>query len=153
MGVTTLVWGWSTGRSWLAGVGAGIGAAFALPVAAALIGVVAVGGRLRDRVDALLAAAAAYVLVSLPGRARSEDPDIGSIWLMLQQTGAGASTTTRNLAQLVVLAAAVGAVWWIVRRSGRPTVLTSARAGENTELDRHQIFGAVADGASGAPLK
>jgi hypothetical protein len=129
VGVVTLVWGWSTGRSWLAGVGAGIGAAFALPVAAALIGVVAVGGRLRDRVDALLAAAAAYVVVSLPGRARSEDPDIGSIWLMLQQTGAGASTTTRNLAQLVVLAAAGGAVWWIVRRSGRPTVLTSARAG------------------------
>ena len=36
VGVAVLLWGWATGRPWLAGVGAGIGAAFALPVAAAL---------------------------------------------------------------------------------------------------------------------
>ena len=36
----------------------------------AFVGVLAVGGRLRDRVDALLAAAAAYVVITLPGRAQ-----------------------------------------------------------------------------------
>ena len=87
VGVAVLLWGWVTGRTWLAGVGAGIGAAFALPVAAALAGVLAVGGRTRDRVDALLAAAAAYVVVTLPGRARTEDPDVGSIWQLFPQTG------------------------------------------------------------------
>ena len=129
MGVAVLLWGWTTGRAWLAGVGAGVGAAFALPVAVAFVGVVAVGGRLRDRVDALLAAAAAYVVVTLPGRATAETPDIGSIWFLLARTGPGASTTTRTVVQVVVLALAAGAVWWLVRRAGRPTPLTTARAG------------------------
>ena len=31
--------------------------------------------------------------------------------------------------QVVVLALAAGAVWWLVRRAGRPTPLTTARAG------------------------
>ncbi|HSU02436.1 MAG TPA: hypothetical protein VLK03_07810 [Nocardioides sp.] len=129
VGVAVLLWGWATGRSWLAGVGAGIGAAFALPVAVALLGVVAVGGRLRDRVDAVLAAAAAYVVVTLPGRARAEEPDIGSVWLLLQQAGVGESRTSRAVVQLLVLAVAAVAVGWMVRRAGRPSVLTSARAG------------------------
>jgi len=129
VGVAVLLWGWATGRSWLAGVGAGIGAAFALPVAVALVGVIAVGGRLRDRVDALLAAAAAYVVVTLPGRARVEEPDIGSVWLLLQQAGVEGSRTSRAVVQLAVLALAAGAVWWLLRRAGRPSVLTSARAG------------------------
>ena len=77
----------------------------------AFVGVVAVGGRARDRVDALLAAAAAYVVVTLPGRAQGEDADTGSIWLLLQQAGIDASTTTRYVVQLVVLAAAGAAVW------------------------------------------
>jgi uncharacterized membrane protein len=133
VGVAVLLWGWTSGRPRLAGVGAGIGAAFALPVAVAFVGVVAVGGRLRERVDALLAAAAAYVVVTLPGRARTEDPDIGSIWLLLQQLGLGGSRTSRAVVQLLVLVAAAGAVAWLVRRSprrsARPTPLTSARAG------------------------
>jgi hypothetical protein len=129
VGVAVLLWGWTWGRPWLAGVGAGIGAAFALPVAVALIGVVAVGGRLRDRVDALLAAAAAYVVVTLPGRARVETPDLGSVWLLLDQLGLGGSTVSRTLVQLAVLAGAAGAVWWLVRRDGSPTPLTTARAG------------------------
>ena len=129
VGVAVLLWGWATGRSWLAGVGAGIGAAFALPVAVALLGVVAVGGRLRDRVEAVLAAAAAYVVVTLPGRARAEEPDIGSVWLLLQQAGLGESRTSRAVVQLLVLAVAAVAVGWMVRRAGRPSVLTSARAG------------------------
>ena len=129
VGVAVLLWGWTTGRPWLAGVGAGVGAAFALPVAVAFVGVVVVGGRLRDRVDALLAAAAAYVIVTLPGRATGETPDIGSIWFLLARTGPGASTTTRTAVQVVVLALAAGAVWWLVRRAGRPTPLTTARAG------------------------
>lgn len=129
VGVAVLLWGWATGRGWLAGVGAGVGAAFALPVAVAFVGVVAVGGRLRDRVDALLAAAAAYVVITLPGRGAVADPDIGSVWLLLQQAGVGISTTTRSVVQLAVLAAAAGAVGWLVRRSGRPTALTTARAG------------------------
>ncbi len=130
LGVAVLLWGWTTGRSWLAGVGAGIGAAFALPVAVAFVGVVAVGGRLRDRVDALLAAAAAYVVITLPGRARVEEPDIGSIWLLLQQAGVGGSRTSRSVVQLAVLALAGGAVWWLVRRGGgRSRALTTARAG------------------------
>lgn len=69
--IAIVLWGWTTGRPWLAGVAAGVGAAFALPVAAALAGVIAVGGRNRDRVVALGAAGAAYVVVSLPGRAGS----------------------------------------------------------------------------------
>ena len=129
VGVAVLLWGWTTGRSWLAGVGAGVGAAFALPVVAALLGVVAVGGRWRDRVDALLAAAAAYVVVTLPGRARVQEPDVGSVWLLLQQAGVGAPRTTRWVVQLAVLALAGAAVGWLLRRSGRPTPLTSARAG------------------------
>jgi hypothetical protein len=129
VGVAVLLWGWATGRSWLAGIGAGIGAAFALPVAAALVGVVAVGGRLRDRMDALLAAAAAYVVVTLPGRAQVEAPDIGSVWLLLEQAGAGGTRTSRTVVQLLVLSVAAAAVWWLVRRAGRPTALTSARAG------------------------
>jgi hypothetical protein len=129
VGVAVLLWGWTTGRAWLAGVGAGVGAAFALPVAVAFVGVIAVGGRLRDRVDALLAAAAAYVVVTLPGRATAETPDIGSIWFLLARTGPGASATTRTVVQALVLALAAGAVWWLVRRSGRPTPLTTARAG------------------------
>jgi hypothetical protein len=129
VGVAVLLWGWTSGRTWLAGVGAGIGAAFALPVAVALVGVLAVGGRLRDRLDALLAAAAAYVAVTLPGRARVETPDVGSIWLLLDQLGFGGSTTSRTLVQLAVLAVAGGAVWWLVRRAGRSTPLTTARAG------------------------
>ena len=129
VGVAVLLWGWTTGRAWLAGVGAGVGAAFALPVAVAFVGVLAVGGRLRSRVDALLAAAAAYVVVTLPGRATVETPDIGSIWFLLARTGPGASATTRTVVQVVVLALAAGAAWWLVRRAGRPTPLTTARAG------------------------
>ena len=129
VGVAVLLWGWTTGRAWLAGIGAGVGAAFALPVAAALLGVVAVGGRWRDRVDTLLAAAAAYVVVTLPGRARAEEPDVGSVWLLLQQAGVGGSRTSRWIVQLAALALAAAAVWWLVRRSGRHTSLTSARAG------------------------
>jgi hypothetical protein len=129
VGVAVLLWGWATGRSWLAGVGAGIGAAFALPVAVAFVGVIAVGGRLRDRVDALLAAAAAYVVITLPGRAHVQEPDIGSVWLLLRQAGVGGSPTSRAVVQLLVLAMAAVAVWWLVRQAGRPTVLTSARAG------------------------
>lgn len=129
VGVAVLLWGWTSGRPWLAGVGAGVGAAFALPVAVAFVGVVAVGGRLRDRVDALLAAAAAYVVVTLPGRATAETPDIGSIWFLLARTGVGGSTTARTVVQVVVLALAAGAAWWLVRRAGRADALTSARAG------------------------
>ena len=129
VGVAVLLRGWTSGRGWLAGIGAGIGAAFALPVAVAFVGVVAVGGRLRDRVDALVAAAAAYVVVTLRGRGTVQDPDLGSIWLLLDQAGAAGSTTTRTVVQLGVLAAAAGAVWWLVRREARPTPLTSARAG------------------------
>jgi hypothetical protein len=129
VGVAVLLWGWTTGRAWVAGVGAGIGAAFALPVAVAFVGVVAVGGRARDRVDALLAAAAAYVVVTLPGRAQGEDADTGSIWQLLQQAGVDASATTRYAVQLVVLAAAGAAVWRWVLRGGRTTARTSARTG------------------------
>ncbi len=129
VGVAVLLWGWTTGRSRVAGIGAGIGAAFALPVAVALVGVIAVGGRLRDRVDALLAAAATYVVVTLPGRARVEVPDVGSIWLLLQQAGVGGSRTSRAVVQLAVLALAASAVWWLVRMAARPTALTVARAG------------------------
>ena len=129
VGVAVLLWGWTTGRAWLAGVGAGIAIAFALPVAVAFVGVISVGGRLRDRVDALLAAAAAYVVITLPGRARIDDPDIGSVWLLLQQSGVGGSRTTRWIVQLVVLAVAAAAVTWLVRRSGAPSARTAARAG------------------------
>ena len=95
----------------------------------AFVGVIAVGGRLRDRVDALLAAAAAYVVITLPGRAHVEEPDIGSVWLLLRQAGVGGSPTSRAVVQLIVLAVAAAAVWWLVRQAGRPTVRTSARAG------------------------
>ena len=128
VGVAVLLWGWTTGRAWLAGVGAGIGAAFALPVAVAFVGVVAVGGRLRDRVDALVAAAAAYVVITLPGRGTTEDPDLGSIWLLLEQSGVGESRATRAVVQLLVLALAAGALWRLVRRAG-PGPVTAARAG------------------------
>ncbi|WP_191277804.1 hypothetical protein [Nocardioides flavus (ex Wang et al. 2016)] len=128
-GVAVCLWGWATGRPWIAGAGAGAGAAFALPVAVALVGVLAVGGRLRDRVDALLAAAAAYVLLTLPGRGTGETPDVGSVWLLLDRVGLGGSTLTRTLVQVAALAAAGTLVWWLVRRAGRPTALTSARAG------------------------
>ncbi|RYB88600.1 hypothetical protein EUA06_20140 [Nocardioides glacieisoli] len=129
VGVAVLVLGWTSGRPWLAGVGAGIGAAFALPVAVAFVGVIAVGGRTRDRIDALLAAAAAYVVITLPGRARSDGVDTGSVWQLLDQGGIDASTTTRAVVQLAVLAAAAAAVAWMVRRAGRPTPLTSVRSG------------------------
>ena len=131
VGVAVLLWGWTTGRPWLAGIGAGIGAAFALPVAVAFVGVVAVGGRTRDRVDALLSAAAAYVVITLPGRARSEGVDVGSVWQLLAQAGVDASTTTRAIVQLLVLAAAAAGVAWMVRRTGpgRITARTSARSG------------------------
>lgn len=129
VGVAVLLWGWTSGRAWLAGVGAGIGAAFALPVAAAFVAVVAVGGRLRDRVDALVAAAAAYVVVTLPGRGHVEDPGVGSTWLVLQQAGAPSSRTFRITVSAVVLLLAAAAAAWVVRRAGRPTVTTCARAG------------------------
>jgi hypothetical protein len=132
VGVAVLLWGWTTGRAWLAGVGAGVGAAFALPVAVAFAGVVAVGGRTRDRVDALLSAAAAYVVVTLPGRATSEAPggvDTGSVWQLLDQAGVDASTTARSIVQVVVLAATAVAVAGMVRRSGPITPLTSAQSG------------------------
>ena len=128
-GVAVLLWGWTTGRPWLAGIGAGIGAAFALPVAVAFVGVVAVGGRTRDRVDALLSAAAAYVVITFPGRAQGGGVDTGSIWLLLEQGGLDSSTTTRAVVQLVVLAAAAAAVAWMVRRSSPVTASTSARSG------------------------
>ena len=129
VGVAVLLWGWTSGRSRLAGVGAGVGAAFALPVAVAFVGVLAVGGRRRDRVHALLAAGAAYVVLALPGRARVEDPDVGSVWLLLEQAGAAGSGALRTTVSLVVLALAAGGVWWLVRSAGPPTPLTSARAG------------------------
>ncbi|WP_374454052.1 hypothetical protein [Nocardioides sp.] len=129
VGVAVLLWAWTTGRPWLAGVGAGVGAAFALPVAVAFVGVVAVGGRLRDRVDALVAAAAAYVVVTLPGRGHVQDPDVGSTWLFLQQVGAPGSRTFRMTASVVVLLLAAAAAAWLVHRAGRPTVFTCARVG------------------------
>ncbi|RYB94037.1 hypothetical protein EUA93_06530 [Nocardioides oleivorans] len=129
VGVAVLLWGWTSGRAWVAGVGAGIGAAFALPVLLAFVGVIAIGGRMRDRFDALLAAAAAYVVITLPGRGTVPDVDTGSIWLLLQQAGHTPSSTLRTAVQLVVLAAAAGAVWWSARRSRRATVTTCARSG------------------------
>jgi hypothetical protein len=129
VGVAVLLWGWTTGRAWLAGVGAGLGAAFALPVAVAFVGVVAVGGRMRDRVDAIVAAAAAYVVVTLPGRGHVEDPDVGSTWLLLQQVGAPGARTFRVTVSLVVLVVAAAAAVRVVRRSGRPTVTSCARVG------------------------
>jgi hypothetical protein len=127
-GVAVMLWGWTSGRAWWAGVGAGVGAAFALPVAVAFVGVIAVGGGLRARVHAVLAAGAAYAVVSLPGRATTEAPDVGSVWLLLGQRGVDASTTTRAAVLVVALTAAAGAVWWLARRSG-PTPVTCARAG------------------------
>ena len=129
VGVAVLLWGWTTGRAWLAGVGAGIGIAFALPVAVAFVAVLSVGGRLRDRVDALLAAAAAYVVITLPGRAQVDHPDIGSIWLLLEQEGTGPSRTTRWVVQLAVLAVAAAVAVWLVRRSGGSSARTAAGAG------------------------
>ncbi|KQV64190.1 hypothetical protein ASC64_15510 [Nocardioides sp. Root122] len=129
VGVAVLLWGWTTGRAWLAGVGAGIGAAFALPVAVAFVGVVAVGGRMRDRVDALVAAAAAYVVVTLPGRGHVEDPDVGSTWLLLHQVGAPGSRTFRMTVSLVVLVVAAAAAVRVVRRAARPTVTSCAQVG------------------------
>ena len=130
VGVAVLLWGWATGRPWVAGIGAGIGAAFALPVGVAFAGVIAVGGRTRERIDALLAAGAAYVVVTLPGRARTEDPDVGSIWQFLEQAGPGLpSRTVRIGAALVVLALASGAVLRLVSRTRRPDAVTAARAG------------------------
>ena len=79
--------------------------------------------------DALLAAAATYVVITLPGRGSVQEPDIGSIWLVLQQAGLGESRTSRAVVQLAVLVLAAAAVWWLVRLAGRPTALTSARAG------------------------
>lgn len=127
--LAVVLWAWTSGRGWLAGVAAGVGTAFALPVAVAFVGVLAVGGRLRERVDALVAAAAAYVVVTLPGRASVEDPDLGSIWLLLDQLGVDGSASVRTVVQLLVLAGAAVAVWWMVRRAGRVTAATSARAG------------------------
>ncbi|SEC03020.1 hypothetical protein SAMN04489844_1539 [Nocardioides exalbidus] len=129
VGIAVLLWGWTSGRAWLAGVGAGIGAAFALPVVLALVGVIAVGARMRDRVDALLAAAAAYVVLTLPGRGSIPEADTGSVWLLLQQAGHPPSSTTRTVVQLAALTAAAALVWWLARRAGRPTAVTSARAG------------------------
>ncbi|MBS2940241.1 hypothetical protein KDN32_21105 [Nocardioides sp. J2M5] len=133
VGVAVLLWGWTTGRPWLAGVGAGIGAAVTLPVAVALAGVLAVGGRegragVRDRVDAVLAAAAAYVVVTLPGRAGLERADIGSLWLVLQQAGHTPSRTVRAVVAVLVLAVAALAVARLaVRSDGGPR--TAAGAG------------------------
>lgn len=134
VGVAVLLWGWTTGRSWLAGVGAGIGAAVALPVAVALAGVLAVGRRdgragLRDRFDAVLAAAAAYVVVTVPGRADLERADVGSLWLVLQQAGHTPSRTTRTVVAVAVLALAAVAVAWMVTRTGRRGPRTAAGAG------------------------
>ncbi|NYE36370.1 hypothetical protein F4692_001474 [Nocardioides cavernae] len=127
--VAVVLWAWTSGRGWAAGAAAGVGAAFALPVAVALLGVIAVGGRLRDRVDAVLAAAAAYVVVTLPGRARGETPDLGSIWLFLDPVGVDGSARTRTAVQVVVLALAAVAVWWLVRRTVVVSAMTTARAG------------------------
>jgi len=77
----------------------------------------------------MYAAAAAYIVVTLPGRGQAEEPGIGSVWLLLQQAGVGGSRTSRGIVQAAVLALAAGAVWWLVRRTGRPTALTCARAG------------------------
>lgn len=129
VGVAVMLWGWSTGRAWWAGVGAGVGTAFALPVAVAFLAVVAVGGRLRDRVDAVVAAAAAYVVITLPGRGSAPSPDLGSIWFALEQVGVDPSTTHQRIVQGLVLVAAAAAAVQVVRLSGRATPATSARAG------------------------
>lgn len=127
--LAVVLWAWTSGRGWLAGAAAGLGTAFALPVVVAFVGVIAVGGRMRSRLDAVLAAAAVYVVVSLPGRASAEDPDLGSIWLLLDQLGVDGSTAIRTAVQLGALAAAAAAGWWLVRRGGRPGATTSARVG------------------------
>ncbi|CAM3862802.1 hypothetical protein [Nocardioides zeicaulis] len=133
VGVALLLWGWTSGRAWLAGVGAGIGAAFALPVALALVGVLAVGGggreRFRARVDAVVAAAAAYVVVTLPGRGGTQDADIGSVWLVVEQRVGRPSATVRTVVTVLVLALAAVAVWWLVDRAPRAGVRTAAGAG------------------------
>ncbi len=133
VGVAVLLWGWASGRPWLAGVGAGVATAFALPAALAFVGVLAVGGggraRLRDRVDAVVAAAAAYVVITLPGRAGTQSADIGSLWLVVQQKWGAPSGATRTAVTVLVLAVAAVGVWWLVGRAARPTVRTAAAAG------------------------
>lgn len=127
-GLAVALWAWTSGRAWLAGLAAGVAAVFALPAALALVGLVAVRGRLRERVDALLAAAAAYVVLTLPGRAEADDPGTGTVWLLLEQAGADPSRTARLLTQGVVLALAALAVWWLVRRARVVTARTCAAA-------------------------
>lgn len=132
-GVAVLLWGWTSGRAWLAGVGAGVAATFALPAVLALVGVLAVGGggraQLRARIDTALAAAATYVVLALAGRAGTEGADIGSLWLVVQQKWGAPPDTVRTLVTVLVLAAAAVAVWWLVGRAARPTVRTAAAAG------------------------
>ena len=127
--VAVMLWGWTTGRPWLAGVGAGIGAAFALPVAAAFAGVIAIGSRTRDRIDAVVAAAAAYVVVTLPGAARIENPDVGSVWQLLPATGSGPAPREVRIVALVAFALAAAGVLWLVFRAPATSPATSARAG------------------------
>ena len=129
VGVAVLLWGWVTGRPWVAGIAAGVGVAFALPVVAALVGVVAVGRTWRDRAATLLAAAGAYVVVALPGRAVTEVPDVGSVWLYLGPVGSGGASTLRTVTSLVVLGLAGVAGLWLVRRSSGPTPRLAARVG------------------------
>lgn len=133
VGVAVLLWGWSTGRPVLAGVGAGVGAAIAFPVAAGLIGVLAVGGRVRDRVVALLSAVVALTLVSLPGLARVEDADVGSVWLLVEQAvGALPAPAVRLAVGLVVLLLAgvgVGRLRRSAGRTGTPSGRATAGAG------------------------
>lgn len=128
--VAVVLWAWTSGRPWLAGACAGIGAAFALPVAAAFVGVIVVGGRSRERVDTLVTAVAVYILVTIPGRARIEDADVGSIWLVTKEIGHGLSSrTTRLTVALLVLALAAGIVAWVISRAEVAGPRTAARAG------------------------
>ncbi len=128
--IAVLLWGWTSGRHWLAGIGTGIGAAFALPVAAAFVGVLLIGGRTRDRIDAVVAAVAAYVLITIPGRARIEQADVGSIWVVVQEAGDGLpGRTVRLVVALLVLAAAAALVGWLISRERVASPRSAARAG------------------------
>lgn len=133
------MWAWSRGRSLLAGVLTGVGAAFASWPAVVLVAIVLAtlrAGRLATSLPVAAGTLLTWLAINVPAyvlrpagwssyweRMRDSEPGLGSLWRIPGVSGWDADAALANQVQLLGWLVALAAVVWVATTSpGRPRV-------------------------------